>query len=72
MKAYNAEAQKVLSAAAGGHLVVDDLYEAVDSYCGANYKTCALQRPANVHFEPLGCTYLATKVVASIVAALGS
>ena len=71
--AYNAKALEVLQplAAKSGHtLLVDDLHAAVDGYCGANYTTCALQKPKNVHFEPLGCTFLATKVVASIVAAL--
>ena len=72
--AYNARALEVLKPIAmksGNALLVDDLHTAVDSYCGVNYKTCALQRPKNVHFESLGCNFLAKKVVASIVGALG-
>ena len=72
--AYNARAVEVLApiaAKSGDTLLVDDLHAAVDGYCGANYKACTLQRPNNVHFEPLGCTFLGKKVVASIVAALG-
>ena len=74
--AYNVQAMASLTAAAAaagkGTLLVDDLHAAVDGYCGVNYKTCALQRPKNVHFEPMGCTFLATKVVASIVSALAT
>ena len=71
VRAYNARALEVLrplAASSGGALIVDDLHAAVDSYCGVDYKTCALQKPENVHYEPLGCTFLAKRVVASIVA----
>ena len=73
VQAYNAEALRALTAAAhaaGNRLVVDDLYEAVDSYCGANYKTCDLQRPANVHFEPKGCVFMAAHVLKTVLAVL--
>ena len=71
VRAYNAEAEKVLSAAANGHLVVDDLYEAVDQYCGANYKACVLQRPKNVHLTAQGCEFTGEHVVATVLKALG-
>lgn len=73
VQAYNAAALTALQAAAaarGEHLVVDDLYAAVDGYCGANYKTCDLQRPANVHFEPKGCEFMAKHVVQTVLAVL--
>ena len=71
-RAYNARALEVpkpLAAKSGSALLADDLHTAADGYCGTNYKTCALQLPRDVHFEPSSCNFLATKVVASIVAA---
>ena len=73
VRAYNAAALKSLTqaaTAAGKKLLIDDLYSAVDKACGANYKSCALQKPQNVHFQPKGCEYMAEHVAASIVAAL--
>ena len=73
VRAYNARALEVLqplAAKSGAALLIDDLHAAVDGYCGVNYKTCVLQRPKNVHFEPIGCTFLAKHVVSSIVGAL--
>lgn len=70
VRAYNAEALEAVTAAAaqaGAKLVVDDLYGAVVGYCGANYKTCDLQKPANVHFEAKGCAFLGAQVVKSLV-----
>ena len=61
--AYNARAAEVLSAVP---VTTDDLYGAVIGYCGKDYKSCDLQKPANVHFEPKGCRFLAEHVVAVI------
>lgn len=73
--AYNAAAVaavRTVAASLGAELLVDDLYSAVDGYCGKDYKTCDLQKPANVHFESKGCQFMADKVVDSIVKALDS
>ena len=74
VKAYNAEAEKVLEkvlqATTDGHLVVDDLYAAVDTYCGANYKSCSLQRPHNVHFTAQGCEFMGERVTEAVLKAL--
>lgn len=75
VRAYNRQALAALSAAvaAAGRtpLRVDDLHAAVDGVCGANYKSCPLQRPRNVHFEPQGCEFMAQQVVQTILSALG-
>lgn len=68
--AYNAEAVSALKAAVGATLQVDDLWSAVISYCGANYTTCALQIPNNVHLEPAGEAYLGNIVANTILQAL--
>ena len=81
--AYNAQALSSLSslpslpslpsggaAPAAAGLLVDDLYAAVDGYCGKDYKTCDLQLPANVHFTPSGCLFMAERVTKSVLAAL--
>lgn len=57
--AYTLEAKTSLTAVAGaGQLLVDDLYSAVDGYCGPYYKTCDLQLPANVYFAAKGCQFM--------------
>ena len=61
--AYNERAARVL---ANKSVTVDDLHSAVVAYCGKDYKSCDLQKPANVHFEPKGCQFLADHVVAVI------
>lgn len=71
VQAYNTEALSSLTAVAGSGLLVDDLYTAVEQACGVNYKSCDLQLPANVHFEPKGCEFLGEHVTKSILAALG-
>eukprot|EP00051_Salpingoeca_urceolata_P030048 m.7999 g.7999 ORF g.7999 m.7999 type:complete len:271 (-) comp3087_c0_seq2:8-820(-) len=71
---YNAEALRVLqdaARAASTDLIVDDLHAAVDGYCGVNYTSCDLQRPANVHFEPKGVLFLGQHVADSILKVLG-
>ena len=72
--AYNAQALTSLTAAAkaaGAKLLVDDLYKAVDDKCGKNYKTCVLQKPKNVHFQPAGCAFMGAEVAKSIEAVIG-
>lgn len=74
VRLYNTEALQSLQAAAsavGKPLLVDDLYAAVNSYCGVNYTQCDLQQPHNVHFEPKGNDYMGIHVVANIIKALG-
>jgi len=75
--AYNAQALASLKQGAagggagdGGGLLVDDLYSAVDGYCGKNYKSCDLQLPKNVHFTTDGCLFMAERVAKSILIAL--
>ena len=34
-------------------------------------KTCTLQRPKNVHFEPAGCAFMGAEVAKSVKSALG-
>ena len=60
MVAYNTRAATAL---ADADVAVDDLYGAVVGYCGKDYTSCDLQKPANVHFEPKGCQFLAEHVV---------
>ena len=67
--AYNAQALKSLRKVAPD-ILVDDLYAAVDTFCGKNYKTCSLQKPANVHFTAQGCSFMGNEVTESIVKAL--
>ena len=68
--------QTAAAKAAGKPLLIDDLYmyAAIDSTtkCGKDYKSCALQRPKNVHFEPAGCAFMGAAVAKSVEAALGS
>jgi len=68
--AYNKAAMTALSSAS--NVLVDDLYAAVDGYCGKNYKTCDLQLPANVHFTSKGCEFMAEHVVAKIMQVLSA
>mgnify|MGYP003888538443 CR=1 FL=1 len=68
--AYNSEAVSALKAAVGPSLLVDDLWAAMIGYCGANYTSCALQLPANVHLEPAGQVFLGNIVANSVLAAL--
>jgi hypothetical protein len=72
--AYNAKALEVLEPLAeklGHTLLVADLHASVDAYCGANYESCSLQQQNDVHFTcPQGTSFLATRVVDKIVAAL--
>ena len=71
--AYNTQALSSLMQAAADQnetLIVDDLYAAVDGFCGKNYKSCPLQRPANVHFEPAGCEFMGEHVASTIEAVL--
>ena len=42
-----------------------------DGYCGGDYETCDLQIPANVHFEEVGCQFMADQVVQVVTALLG-
>eukprot|EP01050_Picozoa_sp_SAG11_P020890 SAG11_NODE_3608_length_2343_cov_1.882799_4_plen_129_part_00 len=72
---YNAQALRSLTnvaASMGKKLLVDDLYAAVDDKCGKNYKTCTLQRPKNVHFEPAGCEFMGEEVAKVIEAAVAN
>lgn len=74
VKAYNKQAMTSLTAAAaaaGKTLLVDDLFADIERACGSNYKSCPLQRPHNVHFEPEGDEFMAERVVASILSSLG-
>ena len=69
--AYNAQALAALSAAAApATLLVDDLWTAFIKHCGAYYKSCDLQLPANVHLTPLGEQFAAATAFAAIKAAL--
>lgn len=69
--AYNAQALASLSAAvAPAKLLVDDLWSAFIQHCGAYYKSCDLQLPANVHLTPLGEQFAAQKAFDAIKAAL--
>jgi len=73
VRAYNDAAKEALAAAAaaaGRPFLEDDLYAAVEKYCGRDYKTCSLQRPANVHFEPAGCELMGRAVAQSVEDAL--
>lgn len=45
--------------------------QSVIGQCGALYKSCPLQLPANVHFEPLGQAFLGTVVANKILQVLG-
>lgn len=71
VRAYNADALAGLQAMGTSDFVVDDLHQSVISYCGTDYKTCDLQKEANVHFEAKGCAFLGDKVTQSILDALG-
>jgi hypothetical protein len=42
----------------------------MDGYCGQNYKTCDLQKTANVHLTPKGCNFTAAVVVKSVMKVL--
>ena len=69
--AYNAQALKSLTAAAlPDKLLVDDLWQAFIGKCGAYYKSCDLQLPANVHLTPAGEQFAAETALAAIKAAL--
>jgi hypothetical protein len=67
--AYNHQALLSLRKVAP-ELLVDDLYSAVDSFCGEGYTTCSLQKPKNVHFTPEGCSFMGKEVTDSIIKAL--
>jgi len=68
---YNAAALAALTAAAKpGALLVDDLWGAFISRCGAEYKSCPLQLPANVHLTPAGIDFAAAEAEKVILAAL--
>lgn len=68
--AYNTQALSSLKQTAPD-LLVDDLYTSVDTYCGVDYKTCSLQKPANVHFTPEGQEFMGKEVTAVILKVLG-
>merc|ERR1712187_809977 len=58
---YNKVARAAVAEAAadlGYQMLMDDLYAAVDGYCGQGYKECDLQKPNNVHFEPKSCQFM--------------
>lgn len=69
VEAYNAEAKTAL--ASSGLAATDDLYSAVEGFCGVNYKSCSLQLPANVHFSPQGCEFLGEHVASTVLGVLG-
>ena len=68
--AYNKQALDYLSTFVSGNLVVDDLWAAFVASCGAYYKSCALQQPANVHLTKAGEAFAAQHAFASIQAAI--
>ena len=64
--AYNARALASLPR----DVLVDDLYSVVTKACHPGYKSCDLQRPHNVHFEPKGYELLGKAVAAAVKRAL--
>ena len=73
VQAYNAEALSFLEAAAKpGTLLQDDLWTAFIGQCGALYKTCPLQLPANVHLTAAGSAFAAKTAFDAITAALAT
>jgi len=69
---YNREALEAVTAANGGQApLVNDLWGAFIAHCGARYKSCDLQLPANVHLTPAGIAFAAASAASDILRALG-
>jgi hypothetical protein len=69
--AFNKAALAAATAANGGKApLVNDLWTDFIAHCGARYKSCDLQLPANVHLTPAGIAFAAASAARDILAAL--
>jgi hypothetical protein len=69
---YNNAAQIAIRSSNIPGVVFLDLWAAIVNYCGPYYKSCDLQRPNDVHFEPSERVFMATLLASAVKNALSA